>query len=373
MSTQGILVVGGSGVVGSRIAADLAIDYPNRVIVAGRRLGPATEIVRNIGQGARARQIDIMDPHSIAAALKDVGVVISCIDQPGRKLLNAAIERGLQYTDITPHLTDLGRGAAFEKIDAAARNSGARIVIGAGIVPGISSVIVRALADRLGGADEIETALMLGAADVAGPASFDYLLQELTMSFVVHVNGKDIPTRALSSPRKVEFPAPVGAQTAYLFPFSDQVLYPRTMGARTVLTRLAIEPAWLGRFLSMLVHSGITRIFTIAALRRLIAKTRRNRPSSEGAQFALRVDVKRGGRKAFATLQGRTQAEAAAAGAAGVARALIDGRVRDAGVWMPEQVIDPCLFFAHLGAKGLSVRLPKILHDEPREVVAAFG
>jgi hypothetical protein len=49
-------------------------------------------------------------------------------------------------------------------------------VLGTGIVPGISSVIVRALADALGGADEIETALLLAASDVSGPASFDYFV-----------------------------------------------------------------------------------------------------------------------------------------------------------------------------------------------------
>jgi saccharopine dehydrogenase-like NADP-dependent oxidoreductase len=73
----------------------------------------------------------------------------------------AAVERGLGYTDITPHLTELGRGAAYDKINAAARASGARLVLGTGIVPGISNVMVRALANALGGADEIETALLL--------------------------------------------------------------------------------------------------------------------------------------------------------------------------------------------------------------------
>ena len=44
---------------------------------------------------------------------------MSCIDQPRRSLLHAAIERGLRYTDITPHLVELGSGAAFEEIGAA--------------------------------------------------------------------------------------------------------------------------------------------------------------------------------------------------------------------------------------------------------------
>src|SRR5262249_27832902 len=97
---------------------------------------------------------------SIAAALERVGVVVSCIDQPGRRLLNGTIERGLMYTDIAPHLVELGRGAEYERLCQQAAASGARVVLGTGIVPGISNVMVRALADRLGGADEILTSLL---------------------------------------------------------------------------------------------------------------------------------------------------------------------------------------------------------------------
>ena len=106
--------------VGRRIPAELEADHPGRVVVGGRNLGRADEIATTIGHGVRGRRIDIADPYSIAAALEGVVVVISCIDQPARMLLWAAIERGLNYTDITPHLTELGRGEAYDKIDAAA-------------------------------------------------------------------------------------------------------------------------------------------------------------------------------------------------------------------------------------------------------------
>ena len=119
---------------------------------------------------------------------------------------------------------------------------GARVLLGAGLVPGISNVIVRALADTIGGTDSIETALLLSADDVTGPSSFDYLLHELSLTFGIHVDGADRPARAFTSPRIVGFPARLGARRAYVFPFSDQVLYPRTMGTRTVVTRLSIDP-----------------------------------------------------------------------------------------------------------------------------------
>ena len=172
MNEQGILIAGGYGVVGQRIAAGLAPDYP--VIVAGRHLEQAKATAAAIGHGVRGLELDVTVDASIAAALQGVATVMSCIDQPRRGLLHAAIQRGLRYTDITPHLMELGQSAAYEEIGAAARASGACVVLGTGIVPGISNVIVRALADTLGGADVIETSLLLSARDASGPASFDY-------------------------------------------------------------------------------------------------------------------------------------------------------------------------------------------------------
>jgi saccharopine dehydrogenase (NAD+, L-lysine-forming) len=358
LNNRDILIAGGYGVVGRRIAAELGPDYPGRVIIAGRRQALADRAAAAIGHGVRGRSIDVTVPSSMAAALEGIAVVVSCIDQPGRALLRAAIERELRYTDITPHLTELGRGAGYEAIDAAARASGARLVLGTGIVPGISNVIVRRLADTLGGVDQIETSLLLNAGDVSGPASFDYFLQELAVPFDIHVDGKDHTVRAFSAPRLVEFPPPVGAQLSYLFPFSDQVLYPRTMGVRTAVTRLAIEPGWLSKALSVVARTGISRLLAIGAIRHAIARQRKAAPSDKGARFALRVDVRRGQNSRHATLSGHTQADAAAAGAAGVARALIEGDIKEPGAWMPEQVIDPTPFLSRLAAHGLKVEWP---------------
>lgn len=357
LRSSGILVAGGYGVVGRRIAADLAFDYPGRVIVAGRRIERADTAAKKIGYGVRGRTLDIAFPASIAAALHDVGLVVSCIDQPGRTLLNAAVARGLCYTDITPHLAELGRGAAYEMIVATARASGAHVVLGAGIVPGISNVMARALVNKLGGAEKIETALLLAAGDVTGPASFDCFLQELTMPFDIHIEGADRPAHAFSEPRRVEFPAPIGWQTAYLFPFSDQVLYPRTMSAESAISRLAIEPAWLAKLLALMVRTGAANLVGSRGVRRAIAATRRDRASDASSRFALRVDVAHGGRSSHATLLGYAQADAAAAGATGVVHSLLEGDVCKPGAWMPEQAVEPGPFFAHLAARGLVVAL----------------
>ena len=368
MSEQGVLIAGGYGVVGQRIAAALAPDYP--VTVAARHLEHAKASAAAIGHGVRSRLIDVTVEASIAAALEGVATVVSCIDQPRRSLLHAAIERGLRYTDITPHLVELGSGAAYEEIGAAARASGAGVVLGTGIVPGISNVIVRAVADMLGGADVIETSLLLSASDASGPASFDYFVKELTMPFAVHVDGVHRSAHAFSDPRVIEFPSPFGPRSAYLFPFSDQVLYPRTMGAQTALTRLAIEPARMGRLLAASVRLGAVRLVAQERVRNVLAKRRSDRaPNEATARFALRVDVIHDGRSAHATLMGGPQAKAAAAGASATVRSLMEGEVSEPGVWMPEQVIRPPGFFSRLAEQGLTVALPAI-DDHPRSLSA---
>jgi saccharopine dehydrogenase-like NADP-dependent oxidoreductase len=156
----------------------------------------------------------------------------------------------------------------------------------------------------------------------------------------------------------IEFPSPFGPRPAYLFPFSDQVLYPRTMKTKTALTRLAIEPERLARLLAVAVRVGAARIVARERVRNALARHRPDRAPSGTAQFALRVDVIHDGRPAQATLVGGAQADAAAAGASATVRAMIEGEVSEPGVWMPEQVMSPPGFFSRLATHGLTVVLP---------------
>jgi hypothetical protein len=102
----------------------------------------------------------------------------------------------------------------------------------------------------------------------------EYFLQELTMRFDVHVDGTDRPAHAFSDPCRVDFPAPIGSRAAYLFPFSDQVLYPRTMGAQTVMSRLALDPPALARVLAFLVRTRAARVAARPGVRKALAQRR---------------------------------------------------------------------------------------------------
>src|SRR5215207_3020333 len=168
-----ILITGGYGTVGRRVAADLAPDYPDRVVVAGRNTEKAARLAAELGHGVRGHRVDVGDRGSVEAALGSVGVVMSCIDQPEPHLLRAAIGRGLAYTDIAPHLMTR---RPTEAMKAEAAQMGGRIVLGSGLAPGISSLLARLGADRVGAVESVKSNVLLSVGDTYGPASRAYLL-----------------------------------------------------------------------------------------------------------------------------------------------------------------------------------------------------
>ena len=360
-TADGILIVGGYGVVGSRIARDLAPDYPGRVVVAGRRVDHAALLAVDLGGGARATAIDVTAPDSIAAALKGIGTIVSCIDQPKPYLLQSAIERGLGYTDITPHL--MTRRPNDSQRTTASLN-GARIVLGAGLAPGVSSMLARVAADRLGGAVERLTSnVLLSIGDTFGEASRGYILEELSQPYSVHIDGADRRVLPMSRPVATVFPAPLGVRSSYLFPFSDQVFFPATIGARTALTRLALDPPWLAPALSALVRLRVTSILARRRRRggpaqRLINWLQSRNTGHDWYGLVVEADGPAGSVRA--SLAGREQADITAFGAAAIARAIIDGQVSKPGIWLAEEVVPPEPFFEHLATKDVVPKFEQV-------------
>jgi saccharopine dehydrogenase-like NADP-dependent oxidoreductase len=295
--------------------------------------------------------MDADDPASVASALDGVGTVVSCVAQRELHLLRTAIARGLAYTDIAPRLA-FWQGA--EQLAAEARRTGARIVLGAGLSPGISNMMARQLAKRVGHVDRIETAILLSLGDEYGPDSLHHVLEAVTEPFSVMVDGVPHEAVPFSQGRRTEFPEPLGSRTAYLFPWSDVVYYPKTLGARTALGRFSLEPAWATGIASLLVRAGARRWLKRPGF------SRGNRRAIDRLKvlyaghdhFALVVTLEGEGRAMKMSLGGRHQADATAAGAAEFTRALATGKVEQPGVWLPEEVIPHERFFDALALLG---------------------
>jgi saccharopine dehydrogenase-like NADP-dependent oxidoreductase len=185
-------------------------------------------------------------------------------------------------------------------------------------------------------------------------------MEEIAMAYAVRIEGREVPMRPFSCSARVNFPPPLGERTAYPFPFSDQVFFPETLGARTAITRLVLDPPWLGTLLSALVRLRVTaalrqRGSSQERVQRLIARLQRRYKGRDW--YGVVVDVRGARGRIRTSLVGRGQASGTAIGAAAVVRALAEGEVEQSGIWLAEQVVPPGPFFERLGARGLVPRV----------------
>jgi saccharopine dehydrogenase-like NADP-dependent oxidoreductase len=339
-----ILIVGGYGEVGLRMATQLEAVHPQRVVVAGRN----PECVA----WPRAMRVDVDDPASIEAALDGVSTVVACVRQRKPHLLRAAIRRGISYTSIaSPWLP----WPAVRELHEEAQRSGARAVLAAGLEPGISSVLARVGAARVGKVDSVETALLLGVGDAYGTDSLAFLLDEIAEEYEITIAGRTESVHAFERPARIDFPPPIGTRRAYTIPFRDQLYYSATLGARTAIARLALDPPWLGSALAKVATLGgrawAKRQSGHGAVSGLAGRLRRRYADRD--HFAMVVEVRGGQQVVRSTLVGRFQARATAIGATAIVEALVAGEVTEPGAWLAEQVIDPDRFLARLAAQRL--------------------
>jgi saccharopine dehydrogenase (NAD+, L-lysine forming) len=356
MSGQAILIAGGYGVVGSRIAAKLAPDYPDRVVVAGRSEEQANASAAEVGHGVRGRVLDVTVPSSIAAALEDSRSSSAASINPS----GPAPRRDRARAALHGHHTSSDAARARRRVRTDRRRGESVRLTGSARSRACPRHLERDGAcgcrhGRRGGHDRNRAAACRRRCD---RASLVRLLPPGADDAVRRAREGARPTSA-----RVQRAAPCRLPLAGRIPvgISVPLLRPGAVSAHdrahTVRSRLALDPPRLARLLAVAVRTGAARVVAGERLRRAIARRRHDRAQRKEARFALRVEVAHKGHSNRATLVGRAQAEATAAGTASLVRSLLEGEISQPGAWMPEQVIDPPRFFSHLDLHGFRIAL----------------
>ncbi|MEV0585207.1 NAD(P)H-binding protein [Nonomuraea sp. NPDC050310] len=315
-----ILVLGGHGAVGRHAVGALAAGLPGAtLLVGGRNPRPVP--------GARPVRVDATDPAALAAALEGVDTVLMCAELDNARVARACLERGIDYLDVTASHAQL---AAIEDLhDLAVRNE-ATAVLSVGLVPGVTNLLARHVAERDPAASELRIGVLLGAGERHGPAALAWTLDGLGV---------------LDGSWPMTFPAPYGRRTVHRFPFADQFTLPGTLGVPHARTGLCLDSGML---------TGVLAAARIPALARLL-RHRWVRRSLErvhigGDGFAVTVSTGR----AHASFTGRAQSRAT-----GRVAAQLIGKLPalPPGVGHIEQLVDPAAFLTTLAAGGFDLSL----------------
>ena len=247
-----IVVIGGYGVFGSRIVADLVEHTGHRVGVAGRNQTRARALCEQLGSQAYAVNISLSDEATIRKALVDASVVILAagpFQNLPNTVLDAAIELGVHYIDLTDSRAFLARvHAQKDRIEAA------NIVVLSGLssFSGISGPFGKLGQQMLGGCDTVQICLSPGNKNPKGIGTIQSILSSVGTPLDVWKDGRYVELQGWSEPESIEFPAPVGRRVVYWADGPDYDVLPAQLNCQRVTFKAGLEIPLLNHGVSVL-------------------------------------------------------------------------------------------------------------------------
>lgn len=299
--TDTIVIAGATGAVG-RPVAELLATRGSRVVVMSRHIDAARAVADPL-TGAVGRAGRWADPASVADL--EPGVVVNCTGIEDPDAVRAWRTAGWAVVDITassPYALDL----------AGAPTDGPPLVVGVGLIPGLTSVLASDLIAGQPDATAVTISCLVGLGEDYGDASRDWTYRQLGRP--IHTSRDTF--RNFSQPDRIEFPAGFGMRPAWRFDFADRALLPEHLGV-DVTTRYCFDSRLAGRALA--VASAIPAAPRL--LRRLNRASRRT-VAGGTAWWAGVIETDTGAR---ATAIGRGQSHGTAAITAIAAERLIRG------------------------------------------------
>ena len=380
-----VLVIGGSGAMGrAAVRAALSFDFIQEIVVAGIDVEIATRFVDSLNDTrVHCIYLDVMDRPQLLDAMRQVDVVLNAAGpffRFGVPILSAAIETAKHYCDIcddwqpTVEMLALHQQAQQKNITA---------IIGLGASPGVLNLLCAQAAAELDQVDQIVSAWKLSGAvnadDGFSPApaigavdaAAVHLMHCLSEDIQVIEAGKAIKTRALQH-SQIDFPT-FGPIDVWSLGHPEAITLPRTY---TQLQQCYNGMLEIGdivddlRQMADAVAAGQLSVDDAArALTSAESRDSRQQQLGQHAQssipnaLAFAAGIKNGQAKRVGAYFKHSPAGGMAT-ITGIPLALFlpllhGGHLKQSGVFAPEQVIEPQVFFdlfdPFCGAQGAGV------------------
>ena len=290
-----VLLLGATGAVGRRVAGELSrAEAVTHLVVSARDATTLERVARHLGgadRGVFHLKLDLARANALAEAAPGFDVIASCAGPTHlfeEANVAAAIGAGTSYVSLCDDALAVQRILAF--YDRAVE-TGATVVTGCGLSPGLTNFMCRMAASELDEVQSLGIQVARSTADAAGPASL--------RSFMRTVAGGPPATGTASSsgsaaPRPSFFPDPVGWVETFGFEHPERATLHRSFpGLRSVEFRAGLAETANMDMVRAIVglgrDDGSSRgsAFAQGLLRRLLQRM----PARSAPWTAARVDV----------------------------------------------------------------------------------
>jgi saccharopine dehydrogenase-like NADP-dependent oxidoreductase len=362
-----ILVLGGSGEMGSAAVADLVDRTEHEVSVGDIRPDAAASLLRRLGAPERVIPVDVEDPASLAAAVADTDVVLNATYMRHNvRVTDAAIAAGTHLVDLGSYYPETLQQLERDPLAVAA---GCRVVPGCGVAPGLTNILARLGADRLDRVDAIRLYSYITHPMWTSPGIVVTRFDASTGTSLAFESGALVEYPSFSEAEQIGFPMPYGEQEVHIVPHPEPATIPRSIDVRNVVFKVGY-PADETRRIKVLLELGFDddRPFQVDGVevspRRFAARWIGSRgigPTDRSANVKqVRVSGVRDGRDVtlvydFAVEQVGRSASSAITGTVAAIAADLVAHGGPAGVHPPESAFDPRTFLDALAERGFVI------------------
>ncbi len=265
-----IVVIGGYGQVGSVICKALADIYPKRVIAAGRSFEKARQFSLSTNEKVLPLELDIYNLVSPHEVLKDIELVIMCLDQKDTTFVEMCIQNKVNYLDISPSYTILSK---IEQLQMKALEANTTLLLGVGLAPGLSNLMVKKLVSHFDKVKKTDLYLMLGIGEKHGRDGVEWLLNNMNNTYSIFENGQRRKVRSFTEGKYVDLPEKYGKRKAYRFDLADQHIVSKTLELDHVSSRFFYDSVITTYELALLKKLGIFKLLNYHFFKKMFVAT----------------------------------------------------------------------------------------------------
>lgn len=385
-----VLVLGGSGAIGSETTRDLVLtsDF-SEIAVADLDYHKASHFCDMTGDSRLLPiEVDVSSGENLKRLFAEYPLVINCSSyRHALTVTEAAIAAG-------SHLVDLGAfGQTPRQLELAGQavEAGVLVLLGCGATPGITNLMVRRAARHLAQVESVSIAFASYRPLAPSPGLLDKVLDAFGPSLAASVwdQGHLVDVGPFDGERLVSFHDPVGRVPTYLSPNSEVFTLPTFLPGG--LGRLEVRGTWRPEIMEamrVLHRIGLLsddplpgRDYSAKQALRDVFLAQNLREDDGPSAFYLHTEVRghRDGQVANLTYDlshpGRDQwggsctAKVTGIPASIGAQLLAKGLLPECGVVPVEACVDPDLMFAELARRDLRIT-EKLIAEQELGVIA---
>ena len=367
-----VLIVGGTGRVGSSVAQDLIAHTDAKITITGRNAAAGTALSSQLGSAVEFLALDLADREALRQAIRSCktgsanassNIVIHCagpFHYRDASVLKTCIEEGVNYLDVSDHRSFTRKALDCKPLAEAA---GITALVNTGIFPGISNSMVRQGIEQLDEAERIHLSYVVAGSGGAGITVMRTTFLGLQRQFEGWVDGEWQMVKPYSDREIIQFPPPYGRTGVYWFDMPETFTLPETFPVKTVITKFGTVPDFYNYLTWSVAHwwppSWLRNRSVIEFLAHVSHRMTDFTDRFSGMGVAIRSEVRgnKDGQPAgyCSTLVHENTAAAAAIGTGSIAQLILGGKLNKPGVWVVEQALTTDLFEQAMQSRGVKI------------------